>query len=72
MGWTVSEVKATSFWEFMAAWGGFVKSRPTGDRAKLSDAEIADLTSFIEEEDSQTQAPGHLPPRWNGRGFEAS
>jgi len=72
MGWTVSEVKASSFWEFMAAWSGFVRSKSMPEKGKLSDAEANELWAFIDGEDGQVDSQmGRLPPIWNGLEFEA-
>lgn len=48
MGWSVSEVKKTSMWEFFAAWNGFVEANTPKTANKLSQQEKAELWADIE------------------------
>jgi hypothetical protein len=55
MGWTASDVKAASFWEFLSAWDGFLEANTPKDKSKLTEEEADELFAWIEGANDRPQ-----------------
>lgn len=69
MGWTVSEVKRTSMWEFWAAWNGFVQANSPKEGNRLSEGEKDYIWERMQAMDLPAEATTSLY-LWTGGRFE--
>lgn len=47
MGWSATDVRASSVWEFWAAWNGYVAAHTSKDGPKLTEDQKVDLFDWI-------------------------
>ncbi len=69
MGWSVFEVKATSMWEFWAAWLGFIRANTPETSASLSRQDKEELLDWISSEQEQSGQIETMTYHWDGLRF---
>lgn len=65
MGMPPEVVDRTSFWQFLAAWNGYVEANAPRD-GKITEREAEDLFGWIDEGPASTEVPPMPELKWDG------